>query len=338
MNLTIITPVYNDWDSFRILIREIDRVCANMGMQIHVLAIDDGSFMAPDAQQLSFGVLGVVRKVEIIKLVCNLGHQRAIAVGLAVAMSHAVADAILVMDSDGEDRPHDIPSLVRASCQHPGAIICARRMNRSEGLGFRICYRLYKSVFRLFTGAVIDFGNFCLIPVGTLRLLTYNSNIWNNLAASIVRSRIPLHRVNTARGVRYAGRSHMNIVALITHGLSAVSAYSDICLVRLLITLLGLAFVIVLGLIGLFVIRFATEAAIPGWTSTVFGLLCAILLQALMIAGMAVFMLLSSRSYAQIVPAIDSVRYIANRDMLRLEQQNGQANWTRTASVIPATS
>ncbi len=65
--------------------------------------------------------------IELIELVCNLGSQRAIAVGLA-EISHAHDfDAVVVMDSDGEDRPEDIPALLEEAERHTGSIIVASR-------------------------------------------------------------------------------------------------------------------------------------------------------------------------------------------------------------------
>ncbi len=67
-----------------------------------------------------------------------MGHQRAIAVGLVVAAEKTGSDCIVVMDSDGEDRPEDLRDLISGAERFPDNIICARRAERSESAWFRI--------------------------------------------------------------------------------------------------------------------------------------------------------------------------------------------------------
>ena len=65
----------------------------------------------------------------------------------------------------------------------PDAIVAARRDKRSEGGAFRLGYRLYRMLFRLFTGQQLPFGNFCLIPAAAVKRVVYQESIWNHLAA-----------------------------------------------------------------------------------------------------------------------------------------------------------
>src|SRR5207245_491904 len=66
-------------------------------------------------------------RIEILRLARSLGHQRAIAVGLCELSRRDDIDAVLVMDSDGEDRPGDIAALLKASRIEPAHIVLARR-------------------------------------------------------------------------------------------------------------------------------------------------------------------------------------------------------------------
>ena len=195
-------------------------------MRVSLIAVDDASseLLTSDAEPDAASIEGV----EILRLICNLGHQRAIAVGLAeVAQRHAY-DAVIVMDCDGEDRRCDLVRLIDAHRMDRTAIIVAQRAKRSEGLSFRAFYELYKSVFILLTGRRMDFGNFLLIPRPMVTRLAHMPEIWNHLAAAVLRSRVRVVGVPTERGRRYAGNSSMNLVALLTQGLSAIAVLSDI--------------------------------------------------------------------------------------------------------------
>jgi polyisoprenyl-phosphate glycosyltransferase len=80
--------------------------------------------------------LGKVEELKIIRLASNLGHQRAIAVGLVSTFKNSKYDAVVVMDSDGEDRPSDFAKLLAHWDLHPTRIIVARRARRLESFFF----------------------------------------------------------------------------------------------------------------------------------------------------------------------------------------------------------
>ncbi len=314
LNLAVVTPIFNDFEAFRTLCAEIGKAAAGVPVRLSAIGIDDGSsepgalVAPPDAANLE--------GVEILRLTCNLGHQRAIAVGLAeVAQRHAY-DAVIVMDSDGEDRPCDLVRLIDAHRVDRTAIIAAQRAKRSEGLRFRVLYALYKRLFILLTGRRIDFGNFLLIPWPMVVRLAHMPEIWNHLAAAVLRSRARVVGVPTERGRRYAGVSSMNLVSLLAHGLSAIAVFSDIVFVRLLIlasTVSALALALATVAVA---VRIATDLAIPGWASNVVGISAIMLFQAVTLSVVASLTMLASRSGAVFIPALHAGQYIVERTTL----------------------
>jgi glycosyltransferase involved in cell wall biosynthesis len=114
-SLSIVIPTYNDLASLR---RLIDRLAQQPGLQGHaVLVVDDGSFPPIAA---AIGDLGTGLHLEVVTLKRNVGHQRAIAAGLAHEVAMQRADIIAIIGGDGEDRPEDVPRLV-AAVQDGGA-------------------------------------------------------------------------------------------------------------------------------------------------------------------------------------------------------------------------
>ncbi len=112
--LRLITPVYNDWTSFAMLLRELDKVAASLPLQIFVSAIDDGS---EEAVSLVAGQLAGLQHIvgaEVVSLAVNVGHQRAIAIGLCAAAQDHDFDAVLIMDADGEAPPTRLRNSSRA--------------------------------------------------------------------------------------------------------------------------------------------------------------------------------------------------------------------------------
>jgi glycosyltransferase involved in cell wall biosynthesis len=306
----IVTPVFNDWDSFEQLLHALGAQAAEAGCRFHVLAVDDGSTQTHAyAAERYKGIASI----EVARLVCNLGHQRAIAVGLSLACQRHDLQAIVVMDSDGEDNPADVPRLLDLARRHAGAVVVAQRQKRSESLRFRLFYRLYKALFRWMTDATIDFGNFVVLPPAAARALAHNPATWNHLAATITRSRLPLVRLPTARARRYAGTSQMNFVALMLHGLSAISVYSDVLMARVIVALLAVSGVTLFGLLVVVAVRLFTSLAIPGWASFIGASLVIVLLQSLVFAVLLIFLALSQRSAKPVVPISDGLAFVAER-------------------------
>jgi hypothetical protein len=298
----IVTPVYNDWRSFRELIAAIGELGLGQEIGLHILAINDGSsdrdLVFDENRHALLGILSI----EIIHLFRNLGHQRAIAVGLVEMSQRENLDCVIVMDADGEDRPEDIPSLLQVHTLEPDAIVVVRRQKRSEGLVFRSLYWLYKMVFFLLVGIRINFGNFSLIPARQLSRLIYDSNIWNNFAATLIHSKMKLRRIDADRGNRYAGKSRMNMISLVMHGLSAVSVFTEIVIVRILIGTGSLFLLSCIGIGGVVFIRLATDLAIPGWATNAVGLLFIIIIQLVSFSLISVFVILNNRASPFLIP------------------------------------
>jgi polyisoprenyl-phosphate glycosyltransferase len=179
---------------------------------------------------------------------------------------------------------------------------------------FKIGYLSYKMLFRILTGRSISFGNFSLIPQVAVRRLVYMPELWNNLAAAIMRSRMGYAMVPTERGRRYFGQSQMNLIGLVVHGLSAMSIYIDIVFVRILLASAGVA-TVSLGAIGaVTLIRAFTDMAIPGWATTVVGDLLIVLLQAAVLVVATTLMVLSNRSSRPIVPLRDHTTFLLRNE------------------------
>ena len=310
-DIIVVTPVFNDWDSFRVLVRELSDIAAEHDLSIRILAVDDGSSIADkdlplDAQHL--------RSVEVVRLACNLGHQRAIAIGLVEAHKFQNARGVVVMDCDGEDRPSDIPRMLEAAAKESNvAVVAATRSRRSEGLAFRSFYKIYKNLFRTLIGQQIDFGNFVYIPKPLLVPLIHSAGIWNHLAASLCRSRLRLVRLPTARGSRYAGQSKMNFSSLVVHGLGAMSVYVDVLLARLLTFISGFIALLLLAICSVLVVRFFTDLAIPGWATNAIGFLGILLIQSLIFVVISVFIVLNLRTMKTVVPIFSSQEYLEKR-------------------------
>ena len=93
----------------------------------------------------------------------NRGHARCNAFGLRYINLNEVYDYVILMDSDGEDRPVEIKDLIKKIAQEPEISVVAKRIKRSEGPMFQNLYKIHKLITLIFTGKKINFGNYsCL--------------------------------------------------------------------------------------------------------------------------------------------------------------------------------
>lgn len=315
--LAIAIPVFNDWKSVERLLRDLDLALSASGEKVSVYLIDDGSTDVRPENFFGNDQFLSLRRIAIIELVRNLGHQRALAVGLSHISTKGLKIPVVVMDGDGEDVASDVPLLVQKFREQKSrSVVFAKRSKRSEGPAFRVFYRLYKVVFYFLTGTKMSVGNFSVISPEHLTRLTRVSELWAHYPAAVPRARLPVATLDLARGKRYAGESKMNFVSLLIHGLSAISVYSDIVGARVLFGAfgtLGFAFLMILASL---IIRFGTDWAIPGWTTNIF--LSGILLAVQVIVGsmLLAFLVLSQRNLQVMTPFLHFAQFVAGEDEL----------------------
>jgi len=253
-----------------------------------------------------------IRKIETLRLRLNVGHQRAIAIGLIHAAQTKNCDAVVVMDADGEDTAEGVVQLLRAYSNKGGAIaIFAERSRRLESPLFRLFYLFYKIIHRCLTGVSIRVGNFSVLPAPYLDSLSTMPELWSHYAAAVVRSKLPFNTIPIPRGRRIDGKSQMNFVSLVLHGLSAISVFGDIVGVRVLILSLIGSLVALVGIFAVITTRVATNWAMPGWATYATGLLVIILFQLTTIAASFTFVALFNRTNFSFLPFRDHAHFIA---------------------------
>ncbi len=302
LQVAIVMPIRDDWTSAAELLRLLDQAISSFPCVVDVLMVDDGSIQ--DFQSAEFqSRFARLRSIRILRLRRNLGHQRAIAMGLVYVEKSVACDAVIVMDGDGEDTPQGALELLRS---YTGtSAVFAERIRRTESVTFRLFYLLYKLLHRMLTGISVRVGNFSILPSRYLGTLVAMSELWNHYAAAVFRSGLPTSMTPIPRGHRISGSSRMNFVSLCAHGLSAISVFGDIVGVRLLIASMTGSLLAALGILTVIGIRIFTARAIPGWATYSIGILAIIFIQFITIATSFTFTVLSNRINLSFVPIRD---------------------------------
>ncbi len=324
-NNILLIPIYNDWEALSFLLRKLDGSLLTVEGNIDVVIIDDGSSLDPSSFLSSIPDFHRIDRIEMLRLGRNLGHQKAIAIGLSYVEEHFDFNALVIMDGDGEDDPDDIVKLLtEMKVRGDKEIIFASREKHSDGFIFRMFYQLFKSLCLLLTGKRLDFGNFSVIPRSLLERLTVVAELWSNYPASVLKARLPNHRIPIERKRRLKGQSQMNFIALVMHGLSALSVFGEEIGLRALVATMLIITMSFLGIIAVMVIKMFTSLAVPGWASYVVASFFAILLQSLTLSLFFIFMILHSRDYYNFIPRRDYRYFILSSKAVFLREVKNQ--------------
>ncbi len=229
MKYVILIPIYNDRESLKILIENINIEIKDLDHDISLVVINDSS-----SQQIvdTYPNIENINSIEIVNMKENRGHARCIASGLKYIFEKKEFDFVIPMDGDGEDRPEEIKNFIELSKEAGDKSIIGERVKRSEGLIFKTCYQFHKFLTLAFTGQSIKFGNFTCLSKATVKKMLDEKATWNSFSGSLKKIEKDLISIPSTRGKRYFGPSQMSFFKLLKHSLSIISVFRKTVLIR----------------------------------------------------------------------------------------------------------
>ena len=229
MKYVILVPIYNDRESLKLLVENINSEIKDLNHEISLVVINDAS-----SQQIidTYPNIENISSFEIISMKENRGHARCIATGLKYIFEKKDFNFVIPMDGDGEDRPEEIKNFIQLSEQSGEKSIIGERVKRSEGLFFQSCYQFHKFLTLAFTGQSIKFGNFTCLSKSTVKKMLEEKATWNSFSGSLKKIEKDLISIPSIRGKRYFGPSQMSFFNLLKHSLSIISVFRKTVLIR----------------------------------------------------------------------------------------------------------
>ena len=220
--IIILLPVYNDWESLNKVLAEINTVISKIkDIEFKCIIINDASTL----NNLQVHKPNEFSSLKVINMRENRGHARCNAFGLRHIENTESYDYVILMDSDGEDRPIEIKDLIKAIKENPDYSVVAKRIKRSEGKIFQNLYRLHKLITLIFTGKKIDFGNYSCLTKKDIALITNDESLWSSFSGCIKKNIIKYNEIDSIRGSRYFGPSKMSLFNLAIHSLSIIGVF-----------------------------------------------------------------------------------------------------------------
>ena len=229
MNYIILIPIYNDRESLKFLIQNINNEIKDFNHKISIVVINDAS-----SQQIidTYPNIENIHSIEIINMKENRGHTRCIASGLKYIFEKKDFDYVIPMDGDGEDRPEEIKQFIELAENSDGKSIVGERVKRSESLFFKTCYNIHKVITLIFTGKSIKFGNYTCLSKVTVEKMISEKATWNSFSGSLKKIEKNLLTIPSVRGPRYHGPSQMSFFNLLKHSLAIISVFRKTVLIR----------------------------------------------------------------------------------------------------------
>ena len=218
----ILIPVFNDWDSLKQLIAEInENISSFKDMHFECLIVNDASTVhKPKLIKPSH-----IKFLEILNMKDNKGHARCNAFGIRYIFLNKKFDNIILMDGDGEDRPVEIKDLVDEAITVPNTSVVAKRIKRSEGFFFQLLYQIHKIVTYIFSGKNINFGNYSCLTKKDVKKLYSEASLWSSYSGTVKKKLDNFSEINSIRGLRYFGPSQMSFFKLLIHSLSIIAVF-----------------------------------------------------------------------------------------------------------------
>jgi glycosyltransferase involved in cell wall biosynthesis len=151
VELSVVVPVYRNAATLRELHARITR-CVSPGGSYEIIYVNDA------CPATSLDVLreleGLDRNVILLDLAHNVGQNRAVLSGLALACG----DIAVVLDADLQDPPEAIPILVSELRRRKAAAVFAARRGKYESVGRLASARLFRWVLRHLPGTRLPEG------------------------------------------------------------------------------------------------------------------------------------------------------------------------------------
>ena len=264
--LSVAVPIYNEESVLpELLTRTLAALDAVPGGPHQLLFVDDGS---------SDQTLNILeesarrdRRIVVLSLSRNFGHQAA----LSAALDHAVGDAVVLMDGDLQDSPESIPMFVE-HYRNGYDVAYATRATREEGWLLRVSYSLFYRIQAMLseTPLPLDAGDFGLMSrrvVDQLRRMPERQRYLRGLRSWVGFRQIavPLNRAE-----RHSGKSKYSLLKLLKLASDGIFAFSVVPLRAA--TLIGAIAVVASVLFAIYSIyvKFVIHRAPLGFTALVY--------------------------------------------------------------------
>jgi glycosyltransferase involved in cell wall biosynthesis len=223
-SLTVVIAAYNEQVALPLLHPRLRAALAGLDLETQVLYVDDGS--TDDTWAVLQDLAAADPSVKLLRLARNFGKEIALTAGL----DQADADAVVVLDADGQDPPELIPAFVDKWRQGFDVVYGTRTRRDGESWFKRAtAAAFYRVINRLSDTAIpSDTGDFRLLSrrvVAALGQLRERQRFMKGLFAWVGYRQVAFPY---ERAPRLAGASKFNYWRLWNLALEGITGFSTV--------------------------------------------------------------------------------------------------------------
>ena len=261
--LSLVIPIYNEEKLIDELVRRTVAAIETVIDNYEIIFVDDGSVDRSLEEILMRREKN--RKIKVLSLSKNFGHQVAYTAGLEYAKGEIVG----MMDGDLQDPPELIPRMYRKITEEDYDIVSGKRTGRKGSAGRNMFSRLFHLIFRNIGDIrnIENYGNYALMKrIAVEALLSMKEKV-RYLPGLRTYVGYKQGSVEYVRDDRFKGKPKMTIKRLFTLASDAIFSFSRLPIIFCLS--LGIIGTLVFMMAGIYVIVAKIGGfAVPGWSST----------------------------------------------------------------------
>lgn len=265
MLVSIVIPVYNEAQGLAALLARLRPAVERLDADYEVIFVNDGS--TDESSSVLEEMSAADRRLKVLSLSRNFGHQAAITAGL----DFADGDAVVVMDADLQDPPELLPEMLYWMRQGYDVVSAQRQARPGDGFAKRATagafyWFMRRFVDRRLAPEVGDFRLFSRQAVLAVRTFREQHRFMRGLVAWLGLKEVT---VPFRRETRAYGTTKYPLFKMLQLAWTAISSFSALPLrltttLGLAVTLFGTAYFIY-SIFSALVAR----TTMPGWTSLV---------------------------------------------------------------------
>lgn len=260
--ISIIIPVLNEEKNIPILYRKL--ISGLRGFRLEIIFINDGS--SDSSEKKTDSICKKDKRVKLINLSRNFGHQIAITCGL----DYASGDVAVIIDADLQDPPEVILKMIKKWQEGYDVVYGIRKSRKGENFAKITTANIFYSLINLLSGTKIpqNVGDFRLISRKVIDVLKNTREYQRFLRGMISWVGFTQTGIYYNRDKRYSGRSKYTTISMIKLAIDAILSFSFFPL--RIASYLGM-----ITAIGAFIFIFYTlylkagGTTVKGWSSTI---------------------------------------------------------------------
>lgn len=269
MELSIISPVFNEEAVLMAFYERTSRVMQQMTCTCELIFVNDGS--SDKSLSLIRELAKLDSRVKYVSFSRNFGHQVAVSAGL----DHCSGDAVVIIDADLQDPPELIPRLYERY-KEGFQVVYARRNSRS---GESVMKKLTAGIFyRLLSKSTnvnipVDTGDFRIFDKRIAEVLRKMPEQQKFIRGQIAWAGFSQTYILYDRDERLAGQTGYTYRKMFRLAIDGITSFSNLPLKFATVT--GFIVSLITFVIILYTLysRFVIRDYVPGWTSIMLAVL-----------------------------------------------------------------